>query len=67
LEDFVRAFGIKGADQSGITAVGAAIANAVEDAIRMPGAITELPITPQRLKEVLRGAAMRSSHEILIQ
>jgi hypothetical protein len=36
LEDFVRAFGIKGADQSGITAVGAAIANAVEDAIRMP-------------------------------
>jgi hypothetical protein len=36
LEDFVRAFGIKGAGQSGITAVGAAIANAVEDAIRRP-------------------------------
>jgi aerobic carbon-monoxide dehydrogenase large subunit len=46
--------GIKGAGESGITAVGAAIANAVEDAIGLPGAITELPITPQRLKEILR-------------
>jgi CO/xanthine dehydrogenase Mo-binding subunit len=45
--------GIKGAGESGITAVGAAIANAVEDAIGMPGAITELPITPQRLREIL--------------
>ena len=49
--------GIKGAGESGITAVGAAIANAVEDAIGLPGTITELPITPQRLKEILdRGA-----------
>ncbi len=47
--------GIKGAGESGITAVGAAIANAVEDPIGMPGAITELPITPQRLKEILGG------------
>ena len=47
--------GIKGAGESGITAVGAAIANAVEDAIGVPGAITELPITPQRLREILRG------------
>jgi len=45
--------GIKGAGESGINAVGAAIANAVEDAIGIPGAITELPITPQRLKEIL--------------
>jgi carbon-monoxide dehydrogenase large subunit len=45
--------GIKGAGESGITAVGAAIANAVEEAIGMPGAITELPITPQRLREIL--------------
>ena len=45
--------GIKGAGESGITAVGAAIANAVEDAIGMPGSITELPITPQRLKQIL--------------
>ena len=45
--------GIKGAGESGITAVGGAIANAVEDSIGMPGAITQLPITPQRLKEIL--------------
>ena len=45
--------GIKGAGESGITAVGAALANAIEDAIGMPGAITELPITPQRLKAIL--------------
>ena len=45
--------GIKGAGESGITAVGAAIANAVEDAIGLPGAITELPITPARLLEIL--------------
>jgi carbon-monoxide dehydrogenase large subunit/6-hydroxypseudooxynicotine dehydrogenase subunit gamma len=49
--------GIKGAGESGITAVGAAIANAVENAIAMPGAITELPITPQRLLELLRPKA----------
>jgi aerobic carbon-monoxide dehydrogenase large subunit len=57
-EDFpadLNPLGIKGAGESGITAVGAAIANAVEDAIGMPGAITELPITPQRLTEILRG------------
>ena len=57
-EDFpadLNPLGIKSAGESGITAVGAAIANAVEDAIGMPGAITELPITPPRLKEILRG------------
>jgi carbon-monoxide dehydrogenase large subunit len=55
-EDFpadLNPLGIKGAGESGITAVGAAIANAVEDAIGLPGAITELPITPQRLKKIL--------------
>jgi len=34
-------------------AVGAVIASAVEAAIGMPGAITQLPITPQRLKRIL--------------
>jgi aerobic carbon-monoxide dehydrogenase large subunit len=55
-EDFpanLNPLGIKGAGESGITAVGAAIANAVEDAIGVPGAITELPITPQRLRAIL--------------
>jgi carbon-monoxide dehydrogenase large subunit/6-hydroxypseudooxynicotine dehydrogenase subunit gamma len=48
--------GIKGAGESGITGVGAAIASAIDDAIGMPGAIKELPITPQRLKAILNGS-----------
>ncbi len=47
--------GIKGAGESGITGVGAAIASAIDDAIGMPGAIKQLPITPQRLKAILKG------------
>jgi carbon-monoxide dehydrogenase large subunit/6-hydroxypseudooxynicotine dehydrogenase subunit gamma len=46
--------GIKGAGESGITAVGATIASAIDDAIGMPGAVRELPVTPQRLKQLLR-------------
>jgi aerobic carbon-monoxide dehydrogenase large subunit len=45
--------GIKGAGESGITGVGAAIASAIDDAIGIPGAVTQLPITPQRLKQIL--------------
>jgi carbon-monoxide dehydrogenase large subunit/6-hydroxypseudooxynicotine dehydrogenase subunit gamma len=45
--------GIKGAGESGIAAVGAAIASAVDDALGAPGAITKLPITPQALKEII--------------
>jgi len=45
--------GIKGAGEGGIAGVGAVIASAVEDAIGMPGVITELPITPERLRRVL--------------
>jgi aerobic carbon-monoxide dehydrogenase large subunit len=45
--------GIKGAGESGITAVGATIASAIDDAIGIPGAVRELPVTPQRLKRLL--------------
>ncbi|HEY7297510.1 MAG TPA: xanthine dehydrogenase family protein molybdopterin-binding subunit [Xanthobacteraceae bacterium] len=45
--------GIKGAGEAGTNAAGAAIAAAIDDAIGMPGAITALPVTPQRLKEIL--------------
>jgi carbon-monoxide dehydrogenase large subunit/6-hydroxypseudooxynicotine dehydrogenase subunit gamma len=51
--------GIKGAGESGITGVGAAIASAIDDAIGIPGAVTQLPVTPQRLKRIIdahRGA-----------
>src|SRR6476659_8015674 len=47
--------GIKGAGESGITGVGAAIASAIDDAIGMPGSGTQLPVTPQRLKQILNG------------
>jgi carbon-monoxide dehydrogenase large subunit/6-hydroxypseudooxynicotine dehydrogenase subunit gamma len=55
-EDFtspLNPLGIKGAGESGITGVGAAIASAIDNAIGMPGAVTQLPVTPQRLKEIL--------------
>ena len=35
--------------------VGAAIASAIDDALGIPGAITELPVTPQKLKAILDG------------
>jgi aerobic carbon-monoxide dehydrogenase large subunit len=47
--------GIKGAGESGVTGVGAAIAAAIDDAIGVPGAVTELPVTPQRLKAIIDG------------
>jgi CO/xanthine dehydrogenase Mo-binding subunit len=45
----VNPLGLRGAGEGGINGVGAAIANAVEDALQQSGAITRLPITPQRL------------------
>jgi carbon-monoxide dehydrogenase large subunit/6-hydroxypseudooxynicotine dehydrogenase subunit gamma len=47
--------GIKGAGESGVNAVGGAIASAIDDAIGIPGAITQLPVTPQRLKAIIDG------------
>jgi carbon-monoxide dehydrogenase large subunit len=45
--------GIKGAGEGGIAGVGAVIASAVDDALGMPGAITALPITPQRIRDLI--------------
>jgi aerobic carbon-monoxide dehydrogenase large subunit len=45
--------GLKGAGEGGANPVGAAIASAIDDAIGVPGAVTQLPITPQRLKAML--------------
>jgi carbon-monoxide dehydrogenase large subunit/6-hydroxypseudooxynicotine dehydrogenase subunit gamma len=47
--------GIKGAGESGVNGVGGAIASAIDNAIGIPGAITELPVTPQKLKAILDG------------
>jgi len=49
--------GIKGAGEGGIAAVGAVLATAIDDAIGIPGAVTRLPVTPTRLKEILDRAA----------
>jgi len=46
--------GLKGAGEGGANAVGAAIASAIDAAIGVPGAVTQLPVTPQRLKQILR-------------
>jgi carbon-monoxide dehydrogenase large subunit/6-hydroxypseudooxynicotine dehydrogenase subunit gamma len=46
--------GLKGAGEAGVTAVGAAIASAIDDAIGIPGAVTGLPVTPQRLLALMR-------------
>ena len=46
--------GFKGAGEGGVNPVGAAIASAIDDALQRPGAVTQLPVTPQRLKALMR-------------
>jgi CO/xanthine dehydrogenase Mo-binding subunit len=46
--------GMKGAGEGGVNAAGAAIASAIDNAIGVPGAIRELPVTPQRLRGILQ-------------
>jgi carbon-monoxide dehydrogenase large subunit len=52
----LNSLGLKGAGEGGINAVGAAIAAAIDDAIGLPGAVTQLPVSPQRLREILKRA-----------
>jgi CO/xanthine dehydrogenase Mo-binding subunit len=49
----LNALGLKGAGEAGVTAVGGAIASAIDDAIGIPGAVTRLPVTPERLLAAL--------------
>jgi aerobic carbon-monoxide dehydrogenase large subunit len=51
--------GIKSVGEGGITGVGAVIAAAIGEAIGIPGEVTQLPATPQRIKALLRMAAQR--------
>ncbi|HEU4662299.1 MAG TPA: xanthine dehydrogenase family protein molybdopterin-binding subunit [Pseudolabrys sp.] len=56
--------GLKGAGEAGINAVGAAIASAIDDALGIPGAVTRLPISPQRLGTILKsGWRSRSQNQ----
>ena len=50
----LNTYGFKGAGEGGITPVGAAIASAIDDALQRPGAVTQLPMTPQRIRTMLR-------------
>jgi carbon-monoxide dehydrogenase large subunit len=45
--------GLKGAGEGGANPVGAAIASAIDDALGRPGAVTQLPVTPARLKAIM--------------
>ncbi|MBT5050479.1 MAG: xanthine dehydrogenase family protein molybdopterin-binding subunit [Rhodospirillaceae bacterium] len=45
--------GIKGAGEAGITGAAAAMASAIDNAIGVPGAVTQIPVTPQRLKKIM--------------
>ena len=50
----LNTLGIKGAGEGGANAVGAAIAAAIDDALGRPGAVRELPVTPQRLRQIVK-------------
>src|SRR5882757_9843778 len=52
----LNSLGLKGAGEAGVNAVGAAIAAAIDDAIGRPGSVKQLPVTPQRMKSILRSA-----------
>ena len=49
--------GVKGAGEGGITAVGAAIANAVADALECPEDVTRIPLSPERVRRLVRRRA----------
>jgi len=53
----LNALGVKGAGEGGANAAGAAIAAAIDDALGRPGAVRQLPVTPQRLRQLLRAAS----------
>ena len=55
----LNALGLKGAGEGGTNAVGAALASAIDDAIGISGAVTELPVTPARLRALIGTASVR--------
>ena len=50
----LNSLGVKGAGEGGANAAGAAIAAAIDDALGRPGAVTELPVTAARLRDIVR-------------
>jgi carbon-monoxide dehydrogenase large subunit/6-hydroxypseudooxynicotine dehydrogenase subunit gamma len=56
--------GMKAIGEAGITGVGAVIASAIDDALDAPGAVTQLPVTPQRLREIIKKIDERHLREV---
>ncbi len=52
--------GVMGAGEGGVNAVGAAVANAVRDALGLAGGVGQLPLTPARVRTLLQQAAPAS-------
>ena len=52
--------GLKGAGEGGANAVGAALAAAIDDALGLPGAITQLPVSPQKIRLILKESKPRN-------
>jgi carbon-monoxide dehydrogenase large subunit len=55
----INPLGVKGAGEGGTTAVAAALASAVDDALQQPGAVSAVPIRPALLRELLSTPACR--------
>jgi carbon-monoxide dehydrogenase large subunit/6-hydroxypseudooxynicotine dehydrogenase subunit gamma len=47
--------GMRGAGEGGTAGVGAALANAVRDALGLQGDVGALPLHPKRVKDLIRG------------
>jgi CO/xanthine dehydrogenase Mo-binding subunit len=54
--------GIKSVGEGGINGVGAVIAAAIDEAIGLPGAVTRLPATPQRIKALVNAVTPRKQN-----
>ena len=53
--------GVMGAGEGGITAVGAAVANAVRDALGLAGGVGQLPLTPARVCALAQAAGAHAA------
>jgi carbon-monoxide dehydrogenase large subunit/6-hydroxypseudooxynicotine dehydrogenase subunit gamma len=52
--------GVKGAGEGGTNAFGAALAAAVDDALSSPLAVTRLPLSPERVRSIVRKSSSGS-------
>jgi len=53
--------GVKGAGEGGVTAIGAAVAAAIDAAVGVPGGVRELPVRSEAVLALLRRANPRST------